>query len=232
MPTPRPLPVIAGLLCLALSAPVAASDLWSVTSPKGSCHISFDQDPVAEGIFAVTQHDSACPENLKAISGYSMNNGDGTIILYSTASGLEQVARADKEQPGIYVGMTLDGESLQIVHSDVAEPQPELKPEPAAGKAGCLPYAGGGCAQPNDIGAPDVAAGVTSIHMVTRMNIRAMPGTEGAVLGRVEAGQCLEIVGCVEQNGTTVWCEVEMKTYRGWVLKQDDRKVYARNACG
>lgn len=232
MPMSRLFPTLAGLLCLAMAAPVAASDLWSVTSSKGSCHISFDQDPVAEGIFAVTQHDFACPENLKTISGYSMNNGDGTIIFYSTASGLEQIARADKEEPGVYVGMTLDGETLQVVHSDVAEPQPELKPEPAAGRAGCLPYAGGGCAQPNDIGAPDVAAGITSIHMVTRMNVRAMPGTEGAVLGRVEVGQCVDIVGCVEQNGTTVWCEVKMKTYRGWVLKQDDRKVYARNACG
>lgn len=223
---------LAGLLCLAIATPVAASDLWSVTSPKGSCRISFGQDPVAEGIFAVTQHDFACPENLKAISGYSMNNGDGTIMFYSTASGLEQVARADKEQPGIYVGMTLDGETLQVVHSDVAEPQPQLTPEPAGDRAGCVPYAGGGCAQPNDIGAPDVAAGITSIHMVTRMNVRAMPGMEGAVLGRVETGQCLDIVGCVEQNGKTVWCEVKMKTYRGWVLKQDVRKVYARNACG
>ncbi|MCJ7994938.1 hypothetical protein J5N58_13785 [Rhizobium cremeum] len=110
------LPIMIATLVL-LAAPAAAEEIWAMTTSEGTCRISFHEDPVADGVFATLQHDDVCPETLKAVSGYSMSNGDNTIMLYTTYSGLEMVGRADKEEPGLYVGMI--GESnLRISQLD------------------------------------------------------------------------------------------------------------------
>ncbi|ATN32967.1 hypothetical protein ACO34A_04015 [Rhizobium sp. ACO-34A] len=95
---------------IAFSAlPVAAGEIWTMTTPEGTCQISFLQEPVADGVRALLQHDDTCPEALKAVSGYSMSNGDNTIMLYSIQSDLDMIGRADKEEQGLYIGMV--GES-------------------------------------------------------------------------------------------------------------------------
>lgn len=111
-------PMIIATLAL-LTAPItaAAEEIWAMTTSEGTCRISFHEDPVADGVFATLQHDDACPETLKAVSGYSMSNGDNTIMLYTTYSGLEMVGRADKEEPGLYVGMIGDSD-LRISQLD------------------------------------------------------------------------------------------------------------------
>jgi hypothetical protein len=93
------------------SAQSAAEEVWALKTPEGTCHMSFQEDPVAEGVWATLRHDDeTCPKALQAVTGWSMNNGDGSLILYSTLSGLEMVGRADKEEDGLYVGMIGDSE--------------------------------------------------------------------------------------------------------------------------
>ncbi|GEO83489.1 MULTISPECIES: SH3 domain-containing protein [Alphaproteobacteria] len=214
-----------------MPALAAEPEVWTMTTPQGVCRLSFEDDPVADGVRATLFHDEACFQRANPVTGYSMNNGDHTVILYATNGGLAMVGRADMEEPGHYVGVIDDGEELTLDQGNAGSAG--TRPRPAAPPiATCLPYVDGGCAQPNDIGAPDVSAGVTSIQSLTRMNIRAMPDRSGAVLGKLDKGQCVSVIGCVEQNGTVIWCEIEMETYRGWVLKRDQSKIYTRNACG
>lgn len=103
---------------IALSAlPASAAEIWTMATPEGTCHISFLQDPVADGVRALLQHDDTCPEALKAVSGYSMSNGDSTIMLYSIQSDVDMIGRADKEEQDLYIGMV--GESdLRISRVD------------------------------------------------------------------------------------------------------------------
>ncbi|MBU3963997.1 MAG: SH3 domain-containing protein [Alphaproteobacteria bacterium] len=220
--------LVAAALLAALPAHSAEPEIWTMTTRQGSCRLSFEEDPVAEGVLSTLFHDGSCFDFTNPVTGYSMNNGDHTIILYSTKDGLTMVGRADMEEPGHYLGVIGDGEELTLVQ-DGGKPAPR----PVAAPAGpCPTYVDGGCAQPSDVGSPDVAAGVTSIQALTRMNIRAMPDRSGAVLGKLDQNQCVTVIGCVEQNGSTMWCEIEMGTYRGWVLKHDAGKIYIRNACG
>lgn len=220
--------LVAATLLFALPVRSAEQVIWTMTTPQGSCRLSFEADPVAEGVLSTLFHDGSCFDRANPVTGYSMNNGDHTIILYGTNGGLTMIGRADMEEPGHYVGVIDDGEELTLVQEG-ARPAPRPVAPPAAP---CPTYVDGGCAAPSDVGSPDVAAGVTSIQALTRMNIRAMPDRSGAVLGRIARDQCVTVIGCVEQNGATIWCEIEMETYRGWVLKRDAGKVYTRNACG
>ncbi|MBO3758429.1 hypothetical protein [Ciceribacter sp. L1K22] len=228
--------VVAGVALLLSVEAGAAEDIWSMTTPEGTCRISFQDDPVADGIQSILQHDYACPEMLRNVSGYSMNNGDGTIILYTTFTGLEMVGRADKEKDGLYVGMIGDGTELTISFGETPDlptkPQKPQKPKKPSGSSACLRYPDGGCAQPNDVGSPDVALGINSIQALTRLNIRGLPGMDGAVIGRLEKDQCVTVLGCVEKGGNVIWCEVDLPTFHGWTLKQDAGKVYSRNGCG
>lgn len=220
--------LVAATLLVALPVHSAEPEIWTMTTLQGSCRLSFEEDPVAEGVLSTLFHDGSCFDFANPVTGYSMNNGNHTIILYSTKDGLTMVGRADMEEPGHYVGVIGDGEELTLVQEG-SKPAPR----PVATPAGPCPiYVDGGCAQPSDVGSPDVAGGVTSVQALTRMNIRAMPDRSGAVLGKLDKDQCVTVIGCVEQNGTTIWCEIEMGTYRGWVLKREAGKIYSRNACG
>ncbi len=108
--------VVVGVIALSAMS-TAAGEIWAMTTPEGTCQISFLQEPVADGVRALLQHAGTCPEALNAVSGYSMSNGDNTIMLYSTQPNLDMIGRADKDEQGLYIGMV--GESdLRISQVD------------------------------------------------------------------------------------------------------------------
>jgi hypothetical protein len=115
--------LVAAALLVALPAHSAEPEIWTMTTPQGSCRLSFEEDPVAEGVLSTLFHDGSCFDFTNPVTGYSMNNGDHTIILYSTKDGLTMVGRADLEEPGHYVGVIGDGEQLTLVQ-DGGKPAP------------------------------------------------------------------------------------------------------------
>ena len=95
---------------LLMAGPVHAVEPgpWALESAEGTCHIEFQNEPYAEGIWTILQHDSVCPAALMALSAYSENNDGQSIMLYTTANGLEMTGRVDREDDRLYVGMVGD----------------------------------------------------------------------------------------------------------------------------
>lgn len=81
---------------------------WALSSPEGTCELSFEREPVADGIWSILQHKGDCPEQLKSLSGYSESNEGQSLMLYSTVNGLEMQGRVDREDANLYVGMVGD----------------------------------------------------------------------------------------------------------------------------
>ena len=105
----------AASLMLVVPAHAQESEVWKMTSSQGTCRLSFEEDPVAEGVLSTLFHDDGCFKFKNPVTGYSMNNGENTIILYSTHDGLKVVGRADMEEPGHYVGVIDDTDELTLI---------------------------------------------------------------------------------------------------------------------
>lgn len=105
----------AATLMAAVPAHAQDSEIWKLTSSQGTCRLSFEEDPVAEGVLSTLFHDDGCFKFKNPVTGYSMNNGENTIILYSTHDGLKVVGRADMEEPGHYVGVIDDTDELTLI---------------------------------------------------------------------------------------------------------------------
>lgn len=213
-----------GLLTV-FAGPAIAQDIWSLNITGASCRVSFTSDPVLPGISATMRHDH-CPYAFEYLSGYSMNNGDGTVVFYSTAPETAQIGRVDKERDGYYVGMTSDGLPLELVYVG-----PQQQPATTT-NVNCIQYHNGGCANGNDIGPPPFSNGESYIYTVANLNVRFTPGLTSTITGTVAAGYCVKISRCQTHFDGTLWCELMTTNVRGWVLKQDSSFVYSRNLCG
>lgn len=212
-------------------------DVWGLQAYSDVCQISFDGTrSVAPGIGAVVQHSQGCRGG--GVGGFSMNNGDNTILLYSLDGG-QLIGRLDREADGSYVGIIDDGEPASLVFMGRmqinAQPQPQPLPAPGtpAGQ-GCLVYYDNRlCARPEDVGPPLLSAGPGALTVLTTMNVRFLPGVSSMIIGKLQVGTCIETTNCREApfNGG-LWCEVRLDNRSGWIIKQDDQFVYSRNGCG
>ena len=247
-------PVAFALLALLPGVAAAETGRWSLIAESGGCEVSFLPEPVDDGIFFVDRGEADCGPDIGRITGYALNEEGAVVAFYSTLSGVEllgQVARADD---GVFSGTLRGGKALRLEHRSgprgITDPgtglltgeapvtvddDPEAEAdEPIATappqQGDCLVYAGqdGACVDQADLGPPDGG----KLQVLTRMNLRDQGTTQGSsVVGRIEAGACLTAGFCAEDGEGRLWCGVQGAAGQGFILKQDDKTVYARNAC-
>jgi len=247
-------PVAFALIALLPGVAAAATGRWSLIAESGGCEVSFLPEPVDDGIFFVDRGEADCGPDIGRITGYALNEEGAVVVFYSTLSGVEllgQVARADD---GVFSGTLRGGAALRLEHRSgprgITDPgtglltgeapvtvddDPEAEAdEPIATappqQGDCLVYAGqdGACVDQADLGPPDGG----QLQVLTRMNLRDQGTTQGSsVVGRIEAGACLTAGFCSEDGEGRLWCGVQGAAGQGFILKQDDKTVYARNAC-
>lgn len=246
------------LLSLALGGAAHAQvGTWSLTAESGACDLSFVAEAVDDGIFFVDRGEGGCGDDIDLITGYALNEEGAVVVFYSTLEGVEQVGQVARQEDGSYTGKARSGAVLRLEHKsgsrDIADPvagnradveggstpdgamtAPEPDTESAAdaplAQAGdCLVYAGGTtCADQTDIGPPQGGA----LQVLSRMNMRDAGTTDGSnVVGRIEAGSCLQATLCSEDGQGRLWCGVQGDAGTGFILKQDGETVYARNSC-
>lgn len=234
---------IAGLV-LAPAAMAREWDVWALEAYDDICQISFDGDTqMADGIARLVRHSEECRGGGNSIDGYSLNNDGNTILVYTVAGGLQVLGRFDREGDGSYVGMMDDGVPARLWFMGRMDMQSAAAPrqpgKPAAAAKGqqartCTAYVDSGrCAETWDLGAPEFVGGRSSITTLARMDVRFLNNPTSRVIDSVEQGQCIDTTACREapfKGG--LWCEVRVGNFSGWVLKQDDQFVYARNGCG
>lgn len=134
-------------------------------------------------------------------------------------------------------GLITGEEAAPVEPTDPGEPEADGAGEAEADApltampAGdCLAYAGreGSCADQADLGPPEGG----QLQTLTRMNLRDQGTTSGSnVIGRAEAGVCLAITFCSEDEQGRLWCGVQSDSGQGYLLKQDGDTVYALNSC-
>lgn len=244
------------IACLALVlAPLPAAaetGRWSLIAESGGCEVAFLPEVVDDGIFFVDRGGADCGPDLGRITGYALNEDGAVVVLYSTLDGVDlmgQVARADD---GVFTGTLRGGGALRLEHRSgprgIPDPatglltgeepvtvndDPEAdadEPLAAAAPADCLAYAGqdGGCVDQADLGPPETG----QLQVLTRMNLRDQGTTDGSsVVARIEAGTCLTAGFCSEDAEGRLWCGVTGAMGQGFILKQDAKTVFARNAC-
>lgn len=246
------------LLSLALGGAAHAQDgTWSLSAESGSCDLSFVAEAVDDGIFFVDRGEGGCGADIDLITGYALNEEGAVVVFYSTLEGVEQVGQVTRQEDGVYTGKARSGAALRLAHKsgsrDIADPVGDSRagdeggtavdgamtpPEPEGESAAdaplapagdCLVYAGGTtCADQADIGPPEGGA----LQVLSRMNMRDVGTTDGSnVVGRVEAGACLQATLCSEDGQGRLWCGVQGDAGSGFILKQDGETVYARNSC-
>lgn len=251
---------LAGLVTL-LGHPALAQDgRWSLIAESGGCEVSFVEEMVDDGIFFVDRHGADCGPDIGRITGYALNDEGATVVLYSTLAGVEVLGRATLGENGVFAGALRKGGVLRLEHRSgsrvIADPAgevalempaddpaadtegetgladgPDTQAEPAVQPTGpCIGYAGQGeaCAEAADLGPPESGM----LQVLTRMNLRDQGTTQGSsVIGRVEAGTCLTVTFCSEDEQGRLWCGVQGDGLQGYVLKQDAQTVYSRNSC-
>lgn len=241
------------LLSLALGGAAHAQDgTWSLIAESGGCDVKFVAEAVDDGIFFVDRGDGKCGEDIDLITGYALNEEGAVVVFYSTLAGVEQVGQVTRQEDGAFSGKARSGSALRLEHKSgsqaIADPvggnraadeggamsEPEADAEsvadaPIAGAGACLVYAGGTtCADQADIGPPESGA----LQVLSRMNMRDAGTTDGStVVGRIEAGSCLQATLCSEDGQGRLWCGVQGDAGQGFILKQDGETVYARNSC-
>jgi len=236
-------------------APVLAQDArWSLFAEDGSCEISFVEELVDDGIMAIDRF-GTCGPSIDQITGYALNNEGALLLFYSTFHGVELVGTVTRDSDSLFKGTLRKGGVLQLEHrsgtmgipdplggsvagEDSGTVESENDPEAEADaplveappRGPCLALAGQetACAPDADLGPPEGG----EMQMLTRLNLRNIPGTDGSsVIGRVEAGACVTVNLCMEDGQERLWCGVSTDAGEGFVLKQDDKTVYARNSC-
>lgn len=247
------LPLLALLALLPASQGLAATGIWSMIAESGSCDVSFLPEAVDDGIFFVDRGEAECGPDIGRVTGYAMNEEGAVIVLYSTLAGVELMGNLTRREDGVYAGsLRGGGGALRLEHKSgprgitdpssglltgedvmpVENDDEEAADAPLAGltpTGPCLFYSGGtSCADPADLGPPDDG----QLQVITRMNLRDQGTTQGSsVIGRAEAGSCLQVTFCSEDEQGRLWCGVQGPAGQGYVLKQDDKSVYARNSC-
>lgn len=242
------LPVLALLAALPAGTALAETGRWSLATDSAGCTVSFTSEDVDDGIFFVDRGDADCGAELNRITGYALNEEGAVIVLFSTLEGVEQIGQLHRQEDGDFSGQLRGGVAVRLSHAggpraitdpdavaatadgaddDEALADAPLAAAPATGP--CLTYAGGtDCAAPADLGPPDSG----EILVLTRLNLRDQGTTQGStVIGRVEAGACLPVTFCAEDEQGRLWCGVQAPAGPGHVLKQDAETVYARNSC-
>ena len=249
-------PAALALALLALPAmPALARDgdtdgKWTLLAETGSCSVRFIEEAIDEGIFFVDRGEADCGPDLGRVTGYAITADGQAMTFYSTLSGtVETLGEVGLQADGIFTGRLRNGQALRLEHAsggrgivatsagmgEVTEPDPQE--DEAGADAGmtttvqdCLLQAGrDSCADQDDIGPPEGGR----IQTLTRMNLRDQGTTRGSsVIGQVNAGSCLPITFCAEDEGGRLWCGVQTpEGGNGYLLKQDDTTVYARNSC-
>lgn len=245
------LPVLA-LLALLPAQPVLAAGTWSLVAETGACDVAFLPETVDDGIFFVDRGEADCGPDIGRVTGYALNEEGAVIVLYSTLSGVELMGNLARREDGVFTGTLRGGGALRLEHKSgsrgiadptsglltgeeavaVADDDEEAADAPLADQqptGPCLTYSGGSaCVDPADLGPPEGG----ELQVIGRMNLRDQGTTQGStVIGRAEAGSCLAVTFCSEDEQGRLWCGVQGAAGQGYVLKQDDAAVYARNSC-
>lgn len=243
------------LVVMLLPASVAAaqSGRWSLIAESGGCEVSFLAEAVDDGIFFVDRGEADCGPDIGKITGYALNEEGAVVVFYSTLAGVDLLGQVTRQADGVFTGTLRSGAVLRLEHKsgprgitdpgtglltgedgavvDTDEEADADEPLAAAAPQGpCLAYAGRGseCAAQNDLGPPDSG----KLQVLTRMNLRDQGTTQGSkVVGRVEAGACLTAGFCSEDGEGRLWCGVQGDAGQGYILKQDDKTVFALNDC-
>ena len=239
------LTLLATTMILAALPAKAATGLWAMTADSGSCEVSFVPEQIDDGIFFVDRGEADCGADIGRVTGYSLNEDGAMIVLYSTLDGVELLGTVAKAEAGGFEGSFKSGVKVRLDHvsgpKEIANPiagsaalessavEGEEPAEEPAAALDCLKIAGSEtCAEEADMGAPQG----TEIKLFTRMNLRDQGTTSGSsVVGRAEAGQCMSVTFCSDDENGRLWCGVNGGGLSGYVLKQDDKTVYAANSC-
>ena len=249
------LAVLALLAALPATLARAETGVWSLIAESGGCEVSFIPEAVDDGIFFVDRGDADCGPDVGKITGYALNEEGAVVVLYSTLDGVDLVGTVNRQADGVFTGKLRAGGALRLEHKSgpmgITDPmtglatgeainptEPDGEPEAEADEplsevvrqGDCLSYAGraGECVDQADLGPPDGG----KLQVLTRMNLRDQGTTSGSrVIGRAEAGACLTITFCSEDESGRLWCGVQTDTGTGYLLKQDDKTVYATNSC-
>lgn len=223
---------------------------WTLLTESGNCSVRFVDETIDDGIFFVDRGEADCGPDLGRVTGYAITADGQALTFYSTLSGtVETLGEVGRQAEGVFTGKLRDGQALRLEHAsggrgivptsasmgEAAEPDPQEDEANAdAGMAitaqDCLLQAGGdSCADQDDIGPPEAGR----IQTLTRMNLRDQGTTRGSsVIGQIKAGSCLPITFCAEDESGRLWCGVQTpEGGNGYLLKQDDTTVYARNSC-
>lgn len=239
---------VVGSLGAFAPAALAQDGRWTLLAEDGTCEISFVNEQVDDGILAVDRF-GTCGPSIDQITGYALNEEGAVILFYSTFTGVDLVGTVTRDEGGVYKGTLRKGGALRLEHRSgakaIADPvtgaallEPDEDPEAAADaplaeavrRGPCLALSGqpDTCAEDEDLGPPEGG----EMRVITRLNLRNIPGTEGSsVVGRVESGSCVVVNFCSEDGQGRLWCGVGTDVGEGFVLKQDDKTVYAKNTC-
>lgn len=246
-------PVAFALLVLFPGVALAETGRWSLIAETGGCEVSFLPEAVDDGIFFVDRGEADCGPDVGRITGYALNDEGAVVVFYSTLSGVDLLGQVVRQEDGVFSGTLRGGAALRLEHRSgprgitdpgtglltgetpvTVEDDPEADAdEPLAGVApqgDCLVYAGqdGVCVDQADLGPPDGG----KLQVLTRMNLRDQGTTQGSsVVGRIEAGACLDAGFCSEDGEGRLWCGVQGAAGQGFILKQDAKTVFARNTC-
>ncbi len=105
------------VLCLGLavapSAKAQSFDVWGILAFDDICRVSFESDPVADGIYAIVRHDAGCLGDLDRLTGWSSLNDSASIVLYAGPD-FEMIGRLDRERDGFYLGGLMDGSAMEM----------------------------------------------------------------------------------------------------------------------
>lgn len=226
---------------------------WSLIAESGGCKVSFLDEAVDDGIFFVDRGDQDCGPDVGRITGYALNEDGATVVFYSTLEGVELIGQVSRSEDGIFTGKLRKGDVLRLEHLSgprgITDPSTGLRtgedvvinesdPEDEADAplsessdptSGCLTYAEStDCVAAEDLGPPDGG----QMQVMTRMNMRDQGTTSGSsVIGRVEAGSCVATQLCAEDGSGRLWCSIQSDAGAGFILKQDESTVYAKNSC-
>ena len=226
---------------------------WSLIAESGGCEVAFLPEAVDDGIFFVDRGEADCGPDIGRITGYALNEDGAVIVFYSTLSGVDLMGQVTRSDDGVFTGTLRGGGALRLEHRSgprgITDPGTGLltgeapvaiedDPEAAADEplaavpapGDCLVYAGqeGACVDQADLGPPEGG----KLQVLTRMNLRDQGTTQGSqVVGRVEPGTCLDAGFCAEDGEGRLWCGVQGAAGQGYILKQDDKTVFARNSC-
>lgn len=245
------LPALALLAALPATLAQAQTGIWSLIAESGGCEVSLLPEAVDDGIFFVDRGEADCGPDVGKITGYALNEEGAVVVFYSTLDGVDLLGSVTRQQDGIYTGKLRAGGVLRLEHRSgpmgITDPVTGLAagedggPAPdeeqadqplaeAVPRGDCLAYAGreGSCADQADLGPPEGGR----LQVLTRMNLRDQGTTSGSsVIGRAEAGACLPITFCSEDEQGRLWCGVQSDAGPGYLLKQDGKTVYALNSC-